>query len=489
MIHLCPHFLGTTETIPNAELQQQLQSSEMKLVLQGKSKKDNDRLRRYKALLKGCKTAPECLIRSCSYFEIAEERPQQKHLSEDAMDVDDDDAPYGTCQPLIVVREREMKELAVDLEHNLVHAEWLERQCRRATKVEHKGSHYLGWKSDMERTGLRDPTATAQLRRFLIAATERLDPNTEDIYYRDPPTQQQLQNEKKAADDRKKQEKAKKAADRKAKKQSQKSQQSKKPRVVAPADDADVNNVDAENSDEDMADADEDDAEDSESIHADDINPSSSGPKPSKIGKDDHQTFNSELRALTAHLRGLVTELVSRTRSLRFARGAQKLQQWRTSRGKPPTCQSCGRLARNADDISINIRCGHRTCAQCIQTTTAVACAVDGCGEGAEAFRLRKAVDLVGDGKTWKYGSRLGNIIALINSLPEDDQVLLFVQFEDLMLNMAEALEAANISNYALSKSAGRHMSKMMNDFQDNRGNNKKKVLLLNPASETASGM
>ena len=487
MLHLRPHFLGTAETIPNAELQQQLQSSEMKLVLQGKSKKDNDRLRRYKALLQGCKTAPECLIRSCSYFEM-EERPPQKLSRRGARNADDVDGLYGTCQSLITVREREMNELAADLEHNLLHAEWLERQCRRAIKVEHRGSHYLGWKSDMERTGLRDPTATDDLRRFLIAATRSLGPETEDIYYRDPPTQQQLQNEKKVADERKKQEKAKKAADRKAKKISHKSKQSRKVKAIASADD-DVDMVDADNYDGDDADADQDVAEDSESIHADDMNPSSSGPKPSKIGKDDYQTFNSELRSLTGHLRGLVTELVSRTRSLRFARGAQELQQWHAGREKPPSCQNCGRIARKPEDISINIRCGHHTCTQCIRATTSVSCAVDGCGEGAEAFRLRKAVDLVGDGKNWKYGSRLGYIISLINSLPKDDQVLLFVQFEDLMLSMAEALQAANISNYALSKSAGRHMSAMMNDFQDNHGKNKKKVLLLNPSSETASGM
>ena len=410
----------------------------------------------------------------------------QRRTSGSSMDIDDMDAPSGTCQSLITIREKEMDELAADLEHNLLHAEWLERQCRRAEKVEHRGSHYLGWKSDMERTGLKDPTATAELRRFLVAATRRLGPGTEEIYYRDPPTQRQLEIEKKAADDRKKQEKAKKAADRKAKRLSQKSKKSTKPRAIASADDADSMDADY---DGENARADEDGAEDSESIHTDDIDPNSSDPKPSKIGKDDFQTFNSELRALTGHLRALVTELTSRTRSLRFARGAQELQQWHAGQEKPPSCQNCGNLAGNSEDISINIRCGHHTCAQCIQMTTSVACAVDGCGEGAEAFRLRRAVDLVGDGKTWRYGSRLGYIIALINSLPEDDQVLLFVQFEDLMLNMAEALEAANISNYALGKSAGRNMSAMMNDFQDNDGEDKKKVLLLNPASETASGM
>ena len=461
----------------------------MQIVLQGKSKRDNDRFRRYQDLLKGCKTASECLIKACLDFDLRGTQSSPNDPAGDLMDVDDEGGESshtavvtsGSSQSLITVREKEMETLIVDLEHNLLRAAWLEQQCGRATKDDHKGSHFLRWKSEIERDGLKDPTATSKLRYYLTAALRNVDANTEDLFYRDPPTAKDLKNEKKAMDELKKREKAKRIADRKNKdgnESAQKQKAPKKSRAIASLDEDSAGSA----------------ASDNEPIQADDKHPHPSGPKPEKIRKDDFETYASELRGFTAHLRGLAVELTSRTRSLRFARGARKLQQWHGDQSEPPRCKSCKEFIYDPDKISINIRCGHLTCGECIQQkgiqqNGLAVCAVNGCGEGAESFRLRMAVDLVGDGNTWEHGSRLGNIIALINSLPEDEQILLFVQFEDVMLNMAEGLEEANISNYALTKSAGRRMVEMMNDFQDNDGEERKRVLLLNPSSETAAGM
>ena len=479
-LHLRPHSLGAAETIPYAELQQQLQSSDMQIVLQGKTKKDSDRLRRLQALLKGCKTAPECLIKACAFFELRDRPIAHDQQSEDPMDVDDSDATQsefdeemdespdtaamlisGTSQSLIAVREKEMDALLVDLEHNLLHAGWLELQCKRAPKMEHKKTHFRRWMSEIETVGLKDPEANITIRDCLATALTNVDDDTEDMFYRDPPTAEDLKNEKKAADERKKRDKAKRVADRKVKEGKGAPRKRKAEEV----------------------------ASDSESDQADDVDPHPSAPKPEKIGKDNFETYVIELRNLTAHLRALAADLTSRIRSLRFARGAQKLQQWHVNPKELPKCEGCRGFAHDPTTISINIRCGHITCAQCIEDTGLAVCAVNGCGEDSGSYRQRKAADLVGDGKTWEYGSRLGNIIELIESLPDDEQVLLFVQFEDVMLNMAQGLEDAGISNYALAKSTGRKMVEMMNDFQDNDGEDKKKVLLLNPSSETASGI
>ena len=451
----------------------------MQIVLQGKTKKDSDRLRRLQALLKGCKTAPECLIKACAFFELKDTPTAQDQPSEDPMDVDHSDATQsesdeemdetsdtamlisGTSQALIAIREVEMDALLVDLEHNLLHAAWLELQCKRAPKEQHKRTHFRRWMSEIETFGLKDPEANIELRNCLATALMNVNDDTEDIFYRDPPTAEDLKKEKKAADERKKRDKAKRVADRKVKEGKGGPRKRKA----------------------------EQNASDSESDQAEDGDAHPSAPKPEKIGKDDFETYVIELRNLTAHLRGLAADFTSRTRSLRFARGAHKLQQWHANPDALPKCEGCRGFAHDPRTISINIRCGHITCAECGDNTGLAVCAVNGCGEESGSYRQRKAEDLAGDGKLWEYGSRLGNIIELINGLPEDEQVLLFVQFEDVMLNMAQGLEDAGIPNYALAKSAGRKMVEMMNDFQDNDGEGKKKVLLLSPSSETASGM
>lgn len=493
----------------------------MKIVLRGKSKTDNDRAQRYNALLKNCKTASECLLKSCSYFEMVGTQSVENEPPVDAMDVDkanieesgeagdeevDEEMDGGheegpkeghgegpessvpaavvseTCGTLVAVRQNQMQALIVELESTLLHAAWLAEQCGRAPNPELQGTHYHQWKSEMKSTGLRDPEATSNLRRYLGEAPKNVDADTEEIYYRDPPTAEELQKEKKAADKRKKQAKAKRTAERKAKKADENNQgreaskksnartRKSKIRTAPEADHAEEGHSDDEsgNSDDNT-----------------DLDPPD--PKPDKIRDDDFVTYASNLRKLTGHLRSLVTELTSRTRSLRFARGAQELYEWYIDSNKPPQCRSCNKVVFEHDEISVNIRCGHLTCEECIERTGHIVCAVNGCGEGAESFRLRKVMDLVGDGTARTYGSRLGNIITLINSLPQDDQVLLFVQFEDVMLSMAAQLNAAKISNYALK--AGRRMVDMMNDFQENEGEDKKKVLLLNPANATAAGM
>ena len=476
--------------MPNTELQQQLQSTNMQIVLQGKTKKDNDRYRRLQSLLKGCKTASECLIKACSISRLRDTPTAQSRLSGDPMDLDDSDAAEseyaeegdepsktatlmsGTCQFLITVRQREMDALVVELEHNLLHAAWLELQCRRALRVEYRGDHFRRWKSDIETVGLSDPRATASLRHYLIQALENVHDSDEDQFYRDAPSAEELKKEKEASDERKKQKKAKKKAEKKKRREKEAAQKRKAFRKLRA-----------------IASPDEDDAGSDSDSEGDDMDPDQSDPLPDKIPREDFKKLASDLRKVTSRLRGLIAEFISRTRSLRFARGAQELQQWYASKNYALDCEACGKVIVDPADLSINIRCGHLTCAGCIQSTGLAICAVNGCAEDSGSFRLRKAVDLAGDGKTWDYGSRLGNIIELINSLPDDEQVLLFVQSEDVMLTMSEGLEKAGIPNYALTKSAGRLVIEMMNDFQDNDGEEKKKVLLLNPSSEIASGM
>lgn len=455
----------------------------MTIVLHGKTKEDNDRAQRYKDLLHGCNTASECLLKACSYFDFNPKRSVENELSEDAMDVDYDDRfpsrsnkekdkssdPASViaedCQALINLREKQMESFVVDLDLNLLHATWLEQQCERATEKRHRGAHYRQWKSEIERNSLRDLTASSDLRRYLDTALRRVDAHTEEIYYRDPPTKKELEKEKKAADERKKLEKDKKSAAKKAK-------NTKKSKATT-------------NPDEDSADM---VVTDDQGLQADEQAPDPPDPRANKISKDDFETYNGVLRKLTGRLRKLATELTSRTRSLRFARGAFALYQWHISLNEPLTCMACGKLVLD-DKIIINISCGHLTCEECIHKKVDAECAVNGCGDASESFRMRKAVDLVGGGETGEHGSKLTKIIALINSLPKDEQVLLFVQFEDLMPKIASALEAANISNYALYKQGGRAMNRMMNDFQENQGEDKKKVLILNPSSETAAGM
>ncbi|KAF6228487.1 hypothetical protein HO133_008217 [Letharia lupina] len=81
----------------------------------------------------------------------------------------------------------------------------------------------------------------------------------------------------------------------------------------------------------------------------------------------------------------------------------------------------------------------------------------------------------------------VANIIDLIRSMPEEEQVLMFVQFDNLMHNIVSAVNAEGIPNYGFTASSGRAVRNMVDDFQ-NRGPTKK-ILVLNWANSLAAGV
>ena len=71
--------------------------------------------------------------------------------------------------------------------------------------------------------------------------------------------------------------------------------------------------------------------------------------------------------------------------------------------------------------------------------------------------------------------------------MPEEEQVLMFVQFDNLMHNIVSAVNTEGIPNYGLTASSGREVRNMVDDFQ-NRGPTKK-ILVLNWANSLAAGV
>ena len=63
---------------------------------------------------------------------------------------------------------------------------------------------------------------------------------------------------------------------------------------------------------------------------------------------------------------------------------------------------------------------------------------------------------------------KLEEIIQLIKDIPVEDQVLLFVQFDDLMDEISLALRDHAIPHYALTEKASKKAPEWMNEFQEN---------------------
>lgn len=208
-----------------------------------------------------------------------------------------------------------------------------------------------------------------------------------------------------------------------------------------------------------------------------------------------------KLRTLTGHLRNVVKELVSRVRALRFFQVIRAIQLWHSKAPvgcdipQAPTCSGCKKTVQDSSAVSVLGLCGHTACDSCLASPKRNGeCVVVGCDAPANDAYIQKAAELGQEDRKARvgrhYGKKLEEVIDLIkNKIPKDDQVLLFVQFDDLLKKVSAALTEHNIKHCALSEQSRPKAFKLMDDFQQNDGKDKKKVLVLDVTTVYAAGV
>ncbi|PGH36533.1 hypothetical protein GX50_00569 [[Emmonsia] crescens] len=212
--------------------------------------------------------------------------------------------------------------------------------------------------------------------------------------------------------------------------------------------------------------------------------------------------FISDLNTCTDSLRRLVDETLIRVRAARLFVVVRSFQD------RHPddvfACSSCFRRLTDPTPLSILGECGHVFCKACIEVAKVEeTCRLPACSGGAESFRMIKYSD-VGfiknkdtnnnvNGEKWQEygGTKLLELIRLVQDtdrIPEDEQVLLFIQFPDLMEAASAALGKANITHLMIPVN-DRMASSKIAEFQTGTENVKSKVLILHLGDVSASGL
>ncbi|TFK48552.1 hypothetical protein OE88DRAFT_1664437 [Heliocybe sulcata] len=217
---------------------------------------------------------------------------------------------------------------------------------------------------------------------------------------------------------------------------------------------------------------------------------SSKGKSKDDVEKDDLKWTHREQ---THVIRRLTKELVGRVRSLRYFTVVRDLQK---QREVPPviSCPACGKEGLPPDEIAVLSSCGHTGCYECVKEHAAaeecVAAHSSGCRAAARIINVVKG-DTLGvddeerEGRGKHFGMKLEKVIQLIKKrIPEEERVLIFVQFPDLTRKVAEALESHNVQFLEIKGSASQK-SKNLEAFQNG---SQERVLLLNVTDESASG-
>lgn len=185
-------------------------------------------------------------------------------------------------------------------------------------------------------------------------------------------------------------------------------------------------------------------------------------------------------------MRSLTRKWVRQAGSLRFLESIRKVQFKET-----PACDCCTNRPDRPGEINILGSCGHIICEKCMSSAHIEQCAVEGCTASKKEFEVFNGEE-IGRPKSAcdagsNYGSsKLDKLVEIIQTTPDEDRVLLFIQFPDIIELACKALELAGITyqqvtgaKHALFQQNAKFLAEL----------NQHKVLILNLGTETAAGL
>ncbi|RDL37552.1 uncharacterized protein BP5553_04985 [Venustampulla echinocandica] len=207
-------------------------------------------------------------------------------------------------------------------------------------------------------------------------------------------------------------------------------------------------------------------------------------PKGKVVSGSNQHLYQSELqlRIVTTQLSRLGEYYANQRRSLRFFENLNRLR--RTSL----SCGKCRTKNINPKEVTLLTKCGHMICnANQCQVNTNDTCPV--CKSTNHKYQRILVSDLENQSSSLpssNFGQKLNEITTLIgNELHEEDKVLIFAQFSNILDTVKAALEHATIPFVDLSKT--RDPSKTLLKFQSD-GPEISKVLVLDIDDASAAG-
>ncbi|KAF2711037.1 hypothetical protein K504DRAFT_532750 [Pleomassaria siparia CBS 279.74] len=459
-------------------------------IRRGKAKAESDRERRVNELLGESRSAEEALLKRCSHFTLADLNDQTGNNAQQA------------CEIILRLRQAQFSDLVADLRMKFKHAVLLKRQVGEAD------THWTKLEASLQNGSIwGDAEATTNMSQLIKEAYTNYQKQDEDLFYRDTDVEKEAKDRKEAkqrADAAKTAAKAAKKV-KEAERRRRAQEKRKRKAKVTTKSKATKSKVVVESDDEA-----EDSAADASSISSSDSGSDDDPTLTDEPAEDVYVEYTQAPRlhsidekklalrnlVLTA-IRGLIGEYVGRLRSLRYFQSIRCLQLAQTN-NIGTAMSSCHKCKNNVAVAQLFLvgPCGHIGCTTCvgeaIEAGHGDTCPIVGCQCPALLAAAHKATELGSEDPSTRtgkhYGKKLESIVQLINNIPKDDQVLLFVQFEDLLEKCKEIFADKGVRYYAISSKSGKNASEEMTNFQLHTGASKKKVLILNLADETAAG-
>lgn len=219
-------------------------------------------------------------------------------------------------------------------------------------------------------------------------------------------------------------------------------------------------------------------------------------PKGVKLEKGDKvEDIKWSLREQTHLLRRLSKELVARVRSLRFFEVVRKIQRGEEESVQTLESSECNHRPSTHPDAPMAVLscCGHVACLDCMTLAAdnqkCVASTI--CNAAVRHTNIVKVKSLGVEGQlsSGRYGAKLRTLVDLIHSIPKEQRVLVFLQWEDLAHKVSEALDHGNINHVTLGGSV-KQRANTLDKFQQSDADTARVLLLkMNDASAAGSNL
>lgn len=202
------------------------------------------------------------------------------------------------------------------------------------------------------------------------------------------------------------------------------------------------------------------------------------------------------LREQTHLLRRLSKELVARVRSLRFFEVVRKLQRNGDEAKLVLEGSACKHKPSSDPEAEMAVLscCGHVSCWDCMVAAAENQACPMGKGNCQAAVRHTnivkvKSLGIEGELSSGRYGAKLQKLVDLIHSIPKDQRILVFLQWEDLVPKVSEALNTGRIPHVKLYGST-KQRANTLDSFQNSDSDTARVLLLkINDASAAGSNL
>lgn len=231
-----------------------------------------------------------------------------------------------------------------------------------------------------------------------------------------------------------------------------------------------------------------------------------SDPRIGEIHPSDCARHMLAIKSAVLDLGNRAEEMLRRLQDIRLAKALIKCRDWVASTQPPmaspmastpvdpPQCPVCRQPCPDPVTTMVLGSCGHIICDGCFSKVTVD---IDKCPfEDCNGVILKSNVysaQLLGAENhnhfAQRYGAKVGKIIELFKrDIPHKEQVLIFVQDDRFIEKIAAALDAENITNYALADNKKGQHGRWMFAFQEDTGEKARRALILDATKDSAAG-